>query len=211
MNAKLRRLTVRSRRVVVEDGSVDTQHTVHCPRADKARAFEHCCGCTHMQNVDIAPDGETGAIECFAGPAPLLPNGRVDVAEAAVRTRIVDVMDHQVTCVRFSVPVLEVENLLTSRRALPVVDGAGRLVGIVSRSDLGRATSPEVPVSEIMTPRVHGLPEEAPIAYAISLMAVEGVHEVPIVSQDGAVVGMITARDALKWVSSALGYVTPAP
>lgn len=61
-----------------------------------------------------------------------------------------------------------------------------------------------------MSPLVHGLPEKAPVAYAISLMATEAVHEVPIVDRDGRVVGMFTATDALRWVAQAMGYVLPA-
>jgi CBS-domain-containing membrane protein len=56
---------------------------------------------------------------------------------------------------------------------------------------------------------VHGLPEEAPLAYAISLMAFEGLHEVPAIASDGRVVGMLTAIDALRWMANGLGYVLP--
>ena len=72
-------------------------------------------------------------------------------------------------------------------RAVAVVDESRCLVGVVSKSDLLRERSatpegaPRRTASDIMSPVVHGLPEDAPVAYATSLMATESIHEVPIV------------------------------
>lgn len=151
-----------------------------------------------------------------------MPHGRVDVAEAAVRVRLGDILGIDVTCVRADVPLEKAREELTaenaSARALPVVDASMRLVGILSRTDLirhdaekkrrRRKAQPEL-VSEVMTPLVHGLPEDAPVAYAISLMAFERIHEIPVVDPQGKVLGMLTSNDALRWVAGALGYVVP--
>jgi CBS-domain-containing membrane protein len=61
-------------------------------------------------------------------------------------------------------------------------------------------------VSEIMTPCAHALPEEAPVAFAISLLAFESQYEVPIVSKDGRVLGVATALDILRWLAVRMGY-----
>ena len=68
------------------------------------------------------------------------PNGRVDVAEAAVRVRLGDVLGIDTTCVRSDVKIETVTDLLVESglRAVPVVDEARRLVGIVSKTDLLR-------------------------------------------------------------------------
>jgi CBS domain-containing membrane protein len=144
-----------------------------------------------------------------------MPRVRVDVAEAAVRVRLGDVLGIETTCVRADLSAKAVAELLVSQglRAVPVVDEARRLIGIVSKTDVLRKNASRTRrphrVADIMTPLVHGLPEDAPVAYAISLMAFEGLHEVPIVDGKGQVIGMVTATEALRWVAQALGYVVP--
>jgi len=209
-----RRLPVRSCHVVGAEDSVDTHHTVQCPRRQESTAFARCCGCVHMLSIDVDPDGKHGAVECVVGD-DLVPHGRVDVAEAAVRVRLGDVIGLDTTCVRSNVKIEAVAELLVDKalRAVPVVDEGRRLVGIVSKSDLlrrrGTGKARTKTAADIMTPVVHGLPEDAPVAYAISLMAFEGLHEVPIVDSNSHVIGMVTATDALRWVAQALGYVVP--
>jgi len=209
-----RRLPVRSCRVIGSGDSIETHHTVQCPRHHQSTAFAKCCGCSHMSKIDVDPDGKHGTVECHV-EEPLLPNGRVDVAEAAVRMRLGDMLGLDTTCVRSDVKIETVADLLVENglRAVPVVDEARRLVGIVSKSDLlrrrGAGKTRTKVVSDIMTPIVHGLPEDAPVAYAISLMAFEGLHEVPVVDSHSRVIGMVTATDALRWVAKSLGYVVP--
>ena len=195
--------------------SIETHHTVQCPRRHEATAFAKCCGCSHMSSIDVDPDGKHGTVHCHVDEPPLLPNGRVDVAEAAVRVRLGDVLGIDTTCVRSDVEIETITNLLVESgvRAVPVVDEARRLVGIVSKSDLlrrrGTGKGRTKVAGDIMTPIVHGLPEDAPVAYAISLMALEGLHEVPVVDSHGHVIGMVTATDVLRWVAKSLGYVVP--
>jgi CBS-domain-containing membrane protein len=102
-------------------------------------------------------------------------------------------------------------------QAAPVVDAEGKLIGIVSDSDVARwhatkagtAVQFQATVEDIMTPVVHALPEGAPLAYAFGLLAASGLREAPIVKDDGRVVGMITSTDLLCWVARDLGYVLP--
>lgn len=211
---KPRRLPVRSCSVVGAGGDVETHHTVQCPRRAQSTAFERCCGCAHKIAIDVNADGKSGTVECLV-PDETAHHPRIDVAEAAVRVRLGDLIGLETTCVRSDIRIQAVTDLLVAQRlrAVPVVDDARRLVGIVSKTDLLRRTQsrrrPRT-VADAMTPIVHGLPEDAPVAYAISLMAFEGLHEVPIVDSKGQVIGMITATDALRWVAQALGYVVPS-
>ena len=208
------RLPVRNCKVIGPGDDVHTHHTVQCPRREHATAFERCCGCSHMKSIDVDAEGKHGSVECGGADEARTGRGRVDVAEAAVRVRLGDILGLETTCVRSEVRVQAVTDLLVAQRlrAVPVVDASRRLVGIVSKTDLLRRKAngrrPQT-VADIMTPIVHGLPEEAPVAYAISLMAFEGLHEVPIVDAKGQVLGMITSTDALRWVAHALGYVVP--
>lgn len=62
-------------------------------------------------------------------------------------------------------------------------------------------------VAEIMMPIAFTLPESAPVSRAAALMALEGVHRVPVVSEDGKVVGIVSALDVLRWVAREDGYL----
>jgi CBS domain-containing protein len=209
-----RRLPVRSCRVLGAGDAVETTHTVPCPRRQQSTLLAHCCGCVHRASIDVETDGKHGTVECLAGDEHE-PHGRVDVAEAAVRVRLGDVIGTDTTCVRGDVTIDEVTSLFVESRlrAVSVVDESRRLLGIVSKTDLlrenGNAKTRKRAVATIMTPVVHGLPEDAPVAYAISLMAFEDLHEVPVVDLNSRVIGMITATDALRWVAQALGYLVP--
>jgi CBS domain-containing protein len=65
-------------------------------------------------------------------------------------------------------------------------------------------------VRDIMTPVAFTLSESAPLARAAALMAFEGVHRVPIVSVRGAVVGIVSALDVVRWLAREEGYLVPA-
>lgn len=97
--------------------------------------------------------------------------------------------------------------------ALPVVDDAGAMVGIISEMDVLRgafapdprasmrpreAGSEPVPrtVAEVMTGRVLSVPENADVQRIAELMMATGVKSVPVV-RDGRVVGIVSRRDLL--------------
>jgi CBS domain-containing protein len=65
-------------------------------------------------------------------------------------------------------------------------------------------------VADIMTPIAFALPENASIAQAAALMAYEGVHRIPVVSNSGSVVGLVSSIDVLRWIGQANGYLVPA-
>lgn len=67
---------------------------------------------------------------------------------------------------------------------------------------------PKALVAEVMTPTAFVLSENAPLAQAAALMAFEGVHRVPVVSDDGKVVGIITSLDVLRWMAQQDGYLS---
>jgi len=73
--------------------------------------------------------------------------------------------------------------------------GAGLAAGFQVTS-IARAT-----VGEIMKPLGVTLPETASLAEAIALIAMKGVHHIPVVRSDGKVVGMFCALDAVCWLA----------
>ena len=111
-----------------------------------------------------------------------------------------------------TVEALEAKLAARASRAASVVDEEGKLIGIVSDKDLLRwhessREASNATVGDIMSPIVHALPEGAPVAYAFGLFAGKDLREVPIVSDDGRLVGLLTSTDLLRWVARDLGYV----
>jgi CBS domain-containing protein len=65
-------------------------------------------------------------------------------------------------------------------------------------------------VVDIMMPVSFSMPEDAPVSRAAALMALEGVHRIPIVAADGSVVGIVSALDVLRWLAIRAGYLVPS-
>lgn len=60
-------------------------------------------------------------------------------------------------------------------------------------------------VRDIMMPFAFSMPEDAPVINAISLMAMDGIHRVPVVSSNGEVVGLLSTLDVLRWLAHKAG------
>lgn len=95
---------------------------------------------------------------------------------------------------------------------LPVMDGA-RLVGILSDRDVLRASSPFVghgaerdqdlevmarPVHRIMTRHVITARAQDTITSAGGMMLVHTINALPVVSEHGELLGIVTSRDLLR-------------
>ena len=100
-------------------------------------------------------------------------------------------------------------------RRLPVVDGNGRLVGIVTRGDIrgaqpSKATSlsvwelnyllAQLKVADIMTPDPVTLSENSTIAEAANLMLAHKISGLPVLNNHGDLVGIITESDIFRMV-----------
>ncbi len=83
--------------------------------------------------------------------------------------------------------------------AIPVVDGEGQPVGIVSATDLVSELKPDAPVSTIMTEKVYTVPQYDDVSIAARIMRNHKIHRV-IVTHERKVVGVISAYDLLALV-----------
>ena len=105
-------------------------------------------------------------------------------------------------------------------RRLPVVDSAGKIVGIVSERDMLHASpSPatslsvwevnyllwKLKISDIMTHNVLTINQDTPIEDAANLMVTHKIGGVPVVDNSGKVVGVITETDIFKAFVEMLG------
>ncbi len=105
------------------------------------------------------------------------------------------------------------EDLLESYRisGLPVVDATGRLVGVISQSDLlapsgrvgalvrGRASG--LRVGELMSSPVVTVPITATVIEAARLMRDERIHRVVAVDDSERPIGVLAASDYVKLVA----------
>ena len=120
-----------------------------------------------------------------------------------------------------NVPVMEALQVMKEHnvRRLVVVDGRGRLAGIVSEKDVLRASPSQattlsiyevsyllqrLPVSEIMARDVVTVIEDTPLEEAARLMAERHLGGLPVMRGE-QVVGIITETDILMGFSEALG------
>ncbi|MEL7116657.1 MAG: IMP dehydrogenase, partial [Pseudomonadota bacterium] len=78
----------------------------------------------------------------------------------------------------------------------PVVDDAGRVVGIVTNRDMRFATSAETPVHVMMTSNdLAMLREPADLEEAKSLMKARRIEKLLVVDADGKLTGLLTLKD----------------
>lgn len=98
------------------------------------------------------------------------------------------------------------EMTLASIRHLPIVDGHGKLVGLVSSTDLitasGRADDAEI--GSVMTRELHTVTADDPAERAVALMIDQKFNAVPVVGGAGELVGIVTATDFLVVAYQAL-------
>lgn len=85
--------------------------------------------------------------------------------------------------------------------ALPVTDGEGKLLGIVTATDVLRSRDHELPTAEIMSDHVYTLPPYAKVDIAARLMRNHGIHHV-VITHESKVTGMLASYDLLALIES---------
>lgn len=63
-------------------------------------------------------------------------------------------------------------------------------------------------VRDVMTPVAFSVRQDSPVAQAAALMVYEGIHRLPVLSDDGLVVGLVSSMDVMRWISQRAGYVS---
>lgn len=143
-------------------------------------------------------------------------NGRDPMA-----TPITAIMRRTVAVAEGSLPADELAESLVEEGigGAPVVDEEGRLRGIVSKTDLLRfwreLATPQhegrvLTAEDVMMPAVYTLHPDSTIAEAAALMAYEGVHRLPIIDDEGRVIGLVSTLDITRWVAQSAGFHAPA-
>ncbi|TKB57330.1 DUF294 nucleotidyltransferase-like domain-containing protein [Ferrimonas aestuarii] len=125
---------------------------------------------------------------------------------AGLSARLSSLMSTPVITAEDQMSVQAVATLMSDNRisGMPVVDGGGEMVGIITDRDLRRRVvaegrSLQTPLNQVMTRQVRTLPPQSARLEAQLLMTEWGVHHLPVV-EDRKVVGMITSSDLLRQV-----------
>ncbi|KAF5057120.1 Inosine-5'-monophosphate dehydrogenase [anaerobic digester metagenome] len=141
-----------------------------------------------------------------------LPTRRIDATrsarpmrEIAQGPRVREIMDRQVVSITGDDPVTEAAKKLLKGETnhLVVLDGAGRLAGIVTTYDLSKAVlRPERArsVANVMTRRVITTVPDEPVDIAAQKLRRNNISALPVVDADRRVVGMLTANNLSRLI-----------
>jgi len=163
------------------------------------------CGTQNIEGVEDCADCHQPLGDTHLAPP------RSELERAVLRDRIEALAPKQPIAVRPDAPVGEVLRLMAERSiGCVVVTERDHLVGIFSERDAIRRLGTDVqelsgrPVSEFMTPKPETLVSDAKIAFAVQRMDLGGYRHLPIVSDRGELVGIISARDILRHLTESI-------
>jgi len=147
--------------------------------------------------IALAQEGGVGIIHKNMSPADQAHEvRRVKKFESGIVTNPITVSPE--------ISIREVIDLTQAKgiSGMPVVDGSGKTVGIVTHRDLRFETQLDAPVSSVMTPqeKLVTVREGASKEEVLSLLHQYRIEKVLIVNDDFELRGMITAKDFQKAV-----------
>ena len=200
--------TVAIRLLDVLDGDATRlEPLARCPRQGMSIDARRCVTCARMRSIAWDPKSG-GEVSCTAEPEAVhaMP-ARADIAEIAARRRLHEVVAPVTRCITKEPPLARERALFADERVvcLPVIEGVMKLAGTVTRADALAAPN-EGRASDLLLHQV-SLPEHASIGSAIALMATSETDHVAVVTDEGDLLGIWSAKDALRWVSERMGYV----
>lgn len=120
------------------------------------------------------------------------------------RHRAAELMTQPVVTIAPSLPIADAARMMSERRisSLVVVDGDGRLHGILTERDVLRLAAAHAaltgPVSSVMSTPVHAIEADAPIYRVMARMARLIVRHLVVVDDHNRPIGILTAAGLLK-------------
>jgi CBS domain-containing protein len=220
---RVERVPIRSTVAIGKGGRRSRALRVYCPFQHRSFAVDHCRTCPHLVTWTEDPEERDAQIVCAGGEEPRalaihLADQRLagKLEAVAATTPIGIVMETRSMCVHEDVMLDDLRDAIGGQtgRALPVVSADGQLLGVValdqatpSTPDLAtflRRVAPRT-VRDVMAAHVVAFPESGRVREALNAMLVERVRYLPVVSESGAVIGMVWDLDLLGWLAHGRG------
>ena len=156
--------------------------------------------CPHCGNDNI--DGLDACEECGQSLTSLQEPGS-DLERSITSHPIHVLAGKRPVTVAASLSVRDaVQQMVQHRIGCLLVEDGGRIVGIFTERDvLPDWQELDRPVSEVMTSSPETISLTDSIAYAMHAMSVGGYRHLPIAGSDGEAVGVVSARDLLRFLS----------
>jgi CBS domain-containing protein len=158
-------------------------------------------------------DDDDDLVGVLAAGDILAADARASVPRTDAAVSIAEVMTRDPVTARPYQPVLEAVALMTERgfKHVPILDDAGRLVGIISDRDVRTAIGDpaealhrdlteleEMPISSVMTAPAESVSDEAPLVEVAHRLAHESIGALPVVDRGGRVVGIVSYVDVVR-------------
>jgi len=160
------------------------------------------CSAENIEGADVCDECGEPLGETYLSP----PDS--DVERSLLRDRVDVLEPRRPVTVSPRTPVGEVLRMMVERRiGCVVVAENWQPVGIFSERDALRQLNTNAPalahhpVSEFMTPKPQTLVADAKVAYAVQRMDMGSYRHLPIVDEDNELVGIISARDILGYLT----------
>ena len=124
---------------------------------------------------------------------------------------VADIMSSPVYVINMDEPVSHARKLMLRYRiSTLLVLNEGKMVGIVTKSDISNRLSQaeplwrrrpidQIPIKLLMTESIITIYPEASISQAAALMLENGVHDIPVVKND--IVGIVTRTDIVRYIA----------
>jgi CBS domain-containing protein len=130
--------------------------------------------------------------------------------------RVQDIMTTDVRTCTLDSTLVQVAKLMQagSCGVIPVINTHGRVAGVITDRDIalalvGTARKPiNIAAHEVMSHRVHSVPQEDDVRLALATMKVHKVRRLPVVDNDGRLKGIVSIDDVIM---RALAADAPTP
>lgn len=172
--------------VVTPDGPDVSSATVHCPIKRSGQTVESCRSCARL----LA--GHANTLECLV---PARVTGRSDLC-GDLLPRETLVLDAELSAAE-GLAMLQAAQLTSA----PVIDDNRLLLGLTLASSLAAlAQTPDAEVDDAVTDAI-AANERLTVTEIAHLMATRELDRLPIVDDEGHLLGVLTALDVVRWFS----------
>ena len=143
---------------------------------------------------------------------------RASPRTVADRVPLLEIMSRDLVCARPELELSQIVRLMAQHAigCIPVVDAHRHPIGVITKFDLVEHldammqsvdTRSPLPSSlapcvadEVMMPVALVLEERATVAHAAAMMTLEDTHHVLVVREGGTLVGVVSAKDIVRWL-----------